>query len=95
MKTKAFKIDETVFMHVGEDALYVATENGIHKYTPATECRAVKYNAAYGGIIWECSDCKELLWEGDYEIEWVHHMPKYCKMCGAKIVWGEPEEIPF
>lgn len=95
MKDKMFKINETVLMNVGEDALYVATADGIYKYTPATECRAIKYNAAYGGIIWECSDCKELLWEGDYEIEWIHHMPKYCKTCGAKIVWEEPEEIPF
>ena len=92
--TKAFKIDEHVFMHVGEDALYVATDNGVHKYVPATECRALKYDTAYGDIIWECSNCNELLWEGDY-IEYMYLMPKYCKMCGSKINWDKEEDVPF
>lgn len=91
-KIKTFKIDECVFMNAGEDALYVATDNGVHKYVPEATCHALKHKAACEDI-WECSNCKEVLWNGSYEVEYLNHMPRYCKWCGAKIDWTEPMMI--
>lgn len=84
---KMFKIDEPVYMYVGEDVLYV----GGYKYAPATECRVLKYDTHC-----ECANCREILWDINCEIECQNYM-KYCKWCGAKIDWTEQEQedVPF
>ena len=83
---KKFKIDEPVYVCIGEDALYVGTD----KYIPEKTCRVIEWEGTC-----ECSNCRSVLWNGNYVVEYANHFPKYCKWCGAKIDGTEQEDVPF
>ena len=85
---KMFKINEPVYMNVGEDALYVETNDGTHKYVPAElakkTCYPVQRDNKYS-FIYDCSECGGFIKESIAFA--TPYSPSYCKWCGAKIDW--------